>query len=50
MDIQDERDIGQRNFFEGHNELNTGGGECRVAENNTRADNNTRRRITQGGE
>ena len=31
-------------FFKGHNELNTGGGESRVEENNTR------RRISQGGE
>ena len=30
-------------FFKGHNALNTGGGESRVAENNTR------RRVTQGG-
>ena len=33
----------QGNYFKGHNELNTGGGESRVAENNTRQN------VTQGG-
>ena len=33
----------QGNFFKGHNELHTEGGESRVAENTTR------RRVTQGG-